>query len=254
MEHDPTDTPQVLHVSDAVWVRQAVDNMGWADLGGSAVVVDALEQRHLKDEVFAALDQTLGATPVRYVLNTHTHGDHTALNRPLAKRYGAQIVNARTADLGGDGRRFEGERGRTLLLPIPGCHTDEDCCVWVEPDAVLFVGDVFGWGLVGPNGALAPGQAEHILRTYERLIAFGAETVVPGHGPVCTTAELRRWAQYFRWLIEQAKAGVAAGESDKDIRRRLPPPDDMRSWWRFLDWKHDDTVAKTLQAARRGNL
>jgi len=163
----------VLHVSDGVWVRQAVDNIGWADLGGSAVVVDALEQRRLKGEVFAGLDQTLGETPMRYVLNTHTHGDHTALNRPLAKRYDAQIVNGRTVNPGENGRWFEGERGRALLLPTPGCHTDEDCCVWIEPDRVLFVGDVFGWGLAGPNGALAPGQAGHILRTYERLIASG---------------------------------------------------------------------------------
>lgn len=254
MGNDPTDSPQVLHVSDGVWARQAVDNMGWADLGGSAVIVDALEQRRLKDDVFAALDETLGDTPVRHVLNTHTHGDHTALNRALVKRYKADVVNARTGDLGEDGRWFEGQRGRALLLPTPGCHTDEDCCVWIEPDRVLFVGDVFGWGLVPPNGALAPGQAEHILRTYERLIDFGAETVVPGHGPVCSTAELQRWTDYFRWLIDEAKAGVAAGQSDSHIRRRVPPPDDMHSWWRFLDWKHDDAVDKTLHAAKRGAL
>ncbi|MHC4717078.1 MAG: hypothetical protein ACYS5V_08925, partial [Planctomycetota bacterium] len=83
---------------------------------------------------------------------------------------------------------------------------------------------------------------------------FGAETVVPGHGPVCTTAQLRRGVEYFQWLRSQAAEGVSAGKTEKEIIAEIAPPEDMRTWWRFLQWKHADSVPKVVQAVRRGRL
>ena len=95
---------------------------------------------------------------------------------------------------------------------------------------------------------------DRLLATYGRLIEFGAATVVPGHGPLCTTAELKRWLEYFTWLCRQVAGAVAAGETDSRIGKLLGPPADMRHWWRFVDWKHQDSLDKVLRAVRAGRL
>ena len=129
MTTDSAETPQIIKVADGFYVRQAVDNMAWIDMGDHAIVVDALEQRHLEGEVMDAIEQTFGGKPVRFVLNTHTHYDHVALNDAFHHRFGAEIINQQTCRIGPDGRWFDGKR-RLQMLATPGCHTSEDCCVW----------------------------------------------------------------------------------------------------------------------------
>jgi glyoxylase-like metal-dependent hydrolase (beta-lactamase superfamily II) len=254
MPGDVAETPTVVTVSDGLYVRQAVDNIAWIDLGGFAVVVDALEQPELEQEVFQAIRSTVGGVPVRFVLNTHGHYDHTALNDAFRREFGAQIVSQRAGGIPPEGRWFQGPRRKVHMFPLPGCHTDEDCCAWVEPDKALFVGDIFGWGLIPLSTDLNDKTAGLLRDTYARLIGLDAAVVIPGHGPVCTTAELRRWVEYFNWLIERVEQACRAGGSDAQIMERVRPPDDMKTWWRFLQWKHQDSLSKVLGAVRRGRL
>ncbi|HUT60747.1 MAG TPA: MBL fold metallo-hydrolase, partial [Phycisphaerae bacterium] len=252
MTKDPADTPKIIKVAEGFYVRQEVDNIAWMDLGGCAVVVDALEQANLEGEVFEAIASTLGETPVRYVLNTHTHYDHVALNQAFRRRYGSEIVNLATTKIPPEGRWFEGPRRRAQMIPMPGCHTAEDCIVWVPSDKALFVGDIFGWGVINLTAPLTDKTAGLVLETHQKLIDFEAAVVIPGHGPLATTADLKRWVKYFRWLIDEARRAVADGASDAEIARRLAPPEDMAGWWRFVEWKHADSVSKVLAAVRRG--
>ena len=252
MATDPAETAKIVTVADGFYVRQAIDNTAWIDMGDYAIVVDALEQPELEEEVFAAIASTLGDKTVRYVLNTHTHYDHVALNAAFQRRMGAEIINQQTTPIGSEGRWFEGSRRRALMLGMPGCHTDEDCVVWLADDKVLFTGDIFGWGLIPLCVNLRAESAKLLLDTYNRLIEFEADVVVPGHGPVCTTAELRRWVEYFQWLGQQVRQACDAGKSDRWIKRQIAAPEDMRTWWRLLEWKHEDSLNKVIKAVRRG--
>ncbi len=258
MEHtvsvDQADVPKLIQVGEAFTIRQAVDNMAWIDLGEYAVVVDALEQGELEQEVLGAIAQTLPGRGVRYVLNTHTHYDHVALNAALVRRHGAEVVNNAAGAIPPEGRWFQGPRRRLLMLPLPSCHTEDDCVVWAPEDRVLLVGDIFGWGLIPLTGELRTETAALLVETYDRLIAFDAAVVVPGHGPLCSTAELKRWVEYLDWLIRGVRRACEGGLSDKAIRRQVAPPEDMAGWWRFLAWKHEDSLTKVLRAVRRGRL
>jgi len=253
MTKDPAETPQIIKVSEGFYVRQAVDNIAWIDMGDHAIVVDALEEAQLEREVFDAIESTLGDKRVKYVLNTHTHYDHTALNAAFQKHFGAEIVNQRTRPLPDEGRWFEGVR-KVHFFPTPHCHTSEDACLWSPDDSALFVGDIFGWGLIPLSSGLNDRTAKLLEDTYGRLIEFDAGTVVPGHGPICTSGELTRWVEYFRWLRERVSQGIAEGKSDGQIASETAPPDDMIGWWRFVQWKHEDSLSKVIRAVRSGSL
>jgi glyoxylase-like metal-dependent hydrolase (beta-lactamase superfamily II) len=254
MAGDPTDTPVVITASEGFFVRQAIDNMGWCDMGDYILVVDALEDAPLENEVITAIADSVGDKPVGYVLNTHTHYDHISLNGAFVKRFGAEIINQRTTTIDQDGRVFQAPGRKVCMIPMPGCHTKEDCVIWAPDDGVLFVGDIFGWGLI-PSGGLLDSELRQRLRdTYARLIAFNARMVVPGHGPVCGMGELVRWVEYFDWLLETVAELAESGKSDRKITSIVTPPADMQSWWRFEAWKHADALSKVLASARRGVL
>lgn len=252
---DASDQADLRRLGDAVVIRQAVDNMGWINLGPEGIlVVDALEQPELEDDILQDLAATMPGQPVTYVLNTHCHDDHTALNPMFAQRFGAAIVNRRTAHIPAAGRWFEGKLRSVVMLPLPDCHTPADCVIWVPADRVLFVGDIFGWGLIPWQGNLKPEKQEHMVDAFERLIGFDAKWIVPGHGPLCSNAELRRWLDYFHWMRSRVKELLQDGRDSAEIRGILQPPGDMAHWWRFRAWKHDDTLKKVLKAGERGWL
>lgn len=243
----------LVNPAPGLWVRQAIDNMGWIDLGGELVVVDTLEQAELEGEVFRLIEESSKGLPVTTVVNTHSHIDHIALNKAFRRRHGANIVSFRTGDVPPGGHLvLDGSIRKVEVHHMPGCHTAEDCVVWVADGRVLFTGDLFGWGLVPYNGNLRPGQATLIRATYERLIAFAPDKVVPGHGPVCTGRELSRWLEYFDWLCMRLKDLYEHRMTLEDALREVQPPPDMLDWWRFVAWKHGDSVKKVFKAVKKG--
>ncbi len=268
------DTPKVIQLSSGIWVRQEIDNIAWINLGSFAVVIDALEHVEKADEVFAAIERDLGQTPIKYLINTHTHYDHVALNDAFVDRYGCEIINAETTNIpakgkwledgeivntettkiGPEGKWLEDGERRVLIQPAPGCHTDQDVIIWCEPERVLFVGDIFGWGLIPLIAQLRPANTQHLVETYQRLIHFDAKVVVPGHGPMATTADLARWLEYFDWLVAKIAMAVAAGADDTQIIAEIPPPADMLNWWRFVARKHADCIVRIAKSIRRGWL
>jgi glyoxylase-like metal-dependent hydrolase (beta-lactamase superfamily II) len=247
-------TPELKTIANRVWVRQAVDNISWFDLGDGAAIVDTGEaQPGLAEDVEQMLEQTLEKTPLTWLLNTHTHYDHTGLNDHLKQKHDVEIINGRDNRVtDGGGLTLGGSLRTARMFSAGGVHTPEDSCIHLPDDDILFVGDLFGWGLVPVNGELTAAKADRIVNIYDDLIALQARIVVPGHGPHCSTAQLERWLEYFRWLSKGVVTGIEQGLTDEEIARQLPPPEDMTDWWRFLDWKHENSVGKVLDLARNG--
>lgn len=250
-----TDRPKILCPAPGCFVRQEVDNIGWVELGDQVLVVDALERPELEREVLAAIESTTAGKPVRVVVNTHSHHDHVALNEVFRRRFGAQVVSSQTHVIPAEGLVWTGGGRRVEVRSASGCHTEEDLVVWLPAERVLFVGDIFGWGLIPWDRVLDRERLAGIIATYNRLAALEPDTVVPGHGPLCTAAELRRWVKYVTDLVEEVRrlCHEKGGAGPVDTSS-LEPPEDMRGWWRFLKWKHADSVAKVVHAVTRGRL
>jgi len=255
MDAASADRPKLLCPAPGCFVRQEVDNMGWIDMGSSLLVIDALERPELDKEVLAALESTAPGKPVQAVINTHMHHDHVALNEAFRRRFGAQIVNAETHVVPAEGLAWTAGDRRVEVHAAGECHTSEDLFVWLPAERLLFVGDIFGWGLIPWDHVLDRARLDLIVATYRRLADLEPATVVPGHGPLCTAAELRRWVTYITALLEEIRQLCHEDAVGRLVdTASLAPPEDMQQWWRFVKWKHADSVSKLVHAVTHGRL
>jgi cyclase len=255
MDAAAVDRPKLLCPVPGCFVRQEVDNISWVDMGPYLLVIDALERPELTREVLAAIEHTAPGKPIRAVINTHTHHDHVALNEVFRRRFGAQIVNAETHVIPPAGLTWTEGARRLEVHAAPGCHTDEDLFVWLPAERLLFVGDIFGWGLIPWDHCLDRTRFSLIVSTYCRLAELEPAVVVPGHGPLCTAAELRRWVEYITALLDEVRRLCHEDSAGRLVDTgSLAPPDNMRHWWRFAKWKHADSVSKLVHAVTHGRL
>ena len=97
-----------------------------------------------------------------------------------------------------------------------------------------------------------PIEGEAIAQILGQDAARGGESLAVGRGE--RLDRLQRFVENYHRLKEQIADACAEGRSDEAILDGIEPPEEMRSRWRFVEWKHRDTVRKLLTAARRGSL
>lgn len=226
--------PVLKKLSDSIYLRNAVDNLGWVDIGNQVVVIDALEDADLGEEVLDLITRTTDS-PILTLINTHRHSDHMALNSFFEEK-GAEVISFH--DLKGSEQVIQGANGLSLrLIPLSKTHSNKDILVFIPEESILFCGDIFGWGLVPWEGRLRQEIYENICKTYELMIRLNPKIVVPGHGPTCTVDELKVWLRYFKQL-------VTIQRENPEKLSETPPPQDMVHWWRFVEWKHQFSLDK----------
>ena len=96
-------------------------------------------------------------------------------------------------------------------------HTTNDSVVWLPERSVLFCGDLlFNQGTPFVLMGSVAGAID-VLETVVR--PFGAETIVPGHGPVAGPELIDRVVDYLRFVLATAKRGIEAGVSPLEAAR-----------------------------------
>ena len=200
------------------------------------LLVDAQSARRapLADSVLA----TLGAPPVRWIVNTHYHGDHVEGN-PLWHARGAGIIGQEQLAVQmakdtlitswGEWHRtpadpasfptrtfrdtlsitFDGQPIR--LVHIPSAHTDGDAIVWLPDANLMHIGDLFEHDAPPFIDWWAGGRIEGMLAGVDWGLAQsdGVTRIVPGHGPVGTRAQLLE----YRQMLLGVSAAVASRHS-----------------------------------------
>ena len=156
-------------------------------------------------------------------------------------------------------REFEGELsldvgGRKLrLLEVGPAHTPGDLLVHVPDARVVYTGDIL---FVGSTPVMWAGPVINWINAIDRLIDLGADTYVPGHGPVCGRDEAEAVKRYWVWLEAAARhrfnLGMSAWEAARDIA--LAPEFAGYEW---SDWWAPERIVvnvHTLARERRGEL
>jgi cyclase len=237
-------TLRVLRVADDVFVL----NNEIAPGNATAVVTDA--GVILIDDKFAVDHDTILATlktvttqPIRYVVNTHHHVDHTggnarllALNIPII----ASQQALRNMSGAPDGMFVDANPGlptiaireqatirlgRTVaeLHYFGRGHTNGDLVVHLPARRVLVTGDLFTFGPATPEliDYAGGGSAKEWTTTLDEALKLDFDTVVPGHGVVATRADLRAFRDSTVRLSTRVREMVAQKKSRDDIAAML---------------------------------
>jgi cyclase len=212
-----------------------------AVVGPDGIVIVDDQYAPLADKIRAAL-KTVTDQPVRFVINTHHHEDHAGGNPAFAKD--ATIVahdNVRKRLQSGGvvevaGRRQEQKAHPPEALPIvtfghdltlhlngeeiralhaPHGHTDGDAIVFFPRSNVVHTGDLFitlGFPFVDLSGG---GSSAGLITGLEAAIrVLPADVkVIPGHGPVSTLDDVRRFVAMVKGARAAVEQGVKAGKT-----------------------------------------
>ena len=215
-----------------------ISNAGFVITPAGVVVIDALGSPALAQRLLGEV-RKLTPLPVTHVIVTHYHADHIyglqALKaqgaRIYAHRAAREYLQSETAQLRLQASRSElapwinadtrlveadewldGDRTLTVggvrfdIRAVGPSHTPEDLVVYLPAEKVLFAGD-----LVFRSRIPYVGQADsrHWIAALERLLAFDARVIVPGHGPLSREARAdmqltRDYLVYLRNSMGQA--------------------------------------------------
>ena len=211
----------------------------------------------LHDKIKAAVE-AISTKPIKYLINTHFHGDHTGGNEAFAKD-GATIVsqvNVKNRLAAGTSNGLTGAKtppappaalpsdtytnfskirleGRVAdLRHIANAHTDGDTYVWFKTANVLSTGDTFTNGRY-PNIDFANGGniKGMIAATDAYLKLVNARTkIVPGHGPLADRAALLEYRTMLISAHDRMAKLVKEGKSEDDVVMAKPFADFDAKW------------------------
>ena len=220
------------------------------------IMVDS-EYAPLHDKIKAAIS-TVSNQPIKYLINTHFHGDHTGGNAPFAKD-GVTVVaeiNVKNRLAAGTTNGLTGAKtppappdalpsktytktlqirllGRVAdLRHIDNAHTDGDTYVWFKTANVLSTGDTFTNGRY-PNIDFANGGniKGMIAATDVYLKLTNAKTrIVPGHGPLADKAALTEYRTMLVTARDRMAKLVKEGKSEDDVVAAKPFADLDAKW------------------------
>ncbi|MCI0801904.1 MAG: MBL fold metallo-hydrolase, partial [Chloroflexi bacterium] len=207
--------------------------------------------------------------PMKTLVNTHHHGDHTHGNYlvPEAAIIGHELCRQTVIDTGlqalhplfpnvewGDlelappfitfndrMELFTGESGdlRIELIFMGPAHTTNDIVAWLPERKLLFAGDlIFNEG----TPFVAMGSVSGSLQALKRLRELGAETIIPGHGPVCGPEVMDDIEAYLTFIQETAREAFEAGLTPLDAARQA----DLD---RFAGWHDSERIVGNLHRA-----
>jgi cyclase len=197
---------------DIVTVRDDVFVLQNEFVPGNATALVTDEGVILVDNKFAVdyqniveLLRTVTDQPVRYVINTHHHGDHSGSNASFQEA-NAQIIASEPArrnmvyldQPGQPALTFTNQARLALggksveLYHFGRAHTNGDVFVYFPEHRILATGDTFTYGAATPQlvDYQGGGSAKEWTATLDRALRLNFDTVIPGHGDVTTREEL----------------------------------------------------------------
>jgi glyoxylase-like metal-dependent hydrolase (beta-lactamase superfamily II) len=244
-------------LGETTYMMEGVGGNLGLSIGEDAVFVIDDQYAPLSDKITAAIAK-LTPKPVRFVLNTHWHWDHTGGNENFANK-GAILVaheNVRnrmsteqfneflktttapspkgalpvvtfagsvTFHLNGDEMR---------VFHVPRAHTDGDAIVQFVKSDVIHTGDVYWSGQFPFVDTSSGGTIEGTIAACDRVLAIAKDStrIIPGHGPLSNKAELKAYRDMLATVAERIGKLLAEGKKVEEIEAAKPLADLEAKW------------------------
>jgi cyclase len=270
--------PQVKKLADGVYVhtgRGFESNAGIILTQEGVIVIDTGQNPYESRNIWATV-KNLTSMPVRLVIDTEPHADHTtghymfsppaivvaAAGAGESMRGAERNAPDRIQRLAATSPEFkaalEGYRfiapnieyhdrmtvnlgGKTLeLIYLKGVHSEADTAVWLPNERVLFSASAF---VVNQVNILRPFVTiPDILAAGKMMKALNPEHVVPGHGTPGTVKIFEDGEQYYALLMDRVGKLMKEGKSLDDIKKEVKMPE-------YAGWGSQERFPTNVEAA-----
>jgi len=246
-------------IADGVWFLIGDSSKGYSnttiiEMDSYLIVVDANYPARAKE--LLTISKSLSSKPVRYVFDTHAHGDHSYGNSVLtaagattmafrgvvtemdrweparwqtamAKREdvretGEVDVQRPQKVIDSDSLVLKDETREVRFLFLGWGHTPGDGYVWLPKERVLCTGDA---AVNGPRNKLLDANIANWPDVLDKALALKPLHVLPGHGAAGGAEILSGQQKFLRDLYREVKAQTDAGKTPAAMHIKLPDSD-----------------------------
>ena len=269
---------KVSKVAGNVYMLEGAGGNIGASVGDDGIVVVDDQYAPLAERIQAAL-KGITEKPVRFIINTHYHGDHTGGNAYFQKQapiIAHDNVRKRMESGGGAGNggsvHFDHKPDAREALPIitfdhdvtvhlngediralyfPAGHTDGDSIIFFPKSNVVHMGDDFvtyGFPFIDVE---AGGSINGMVDGVEKVIAqVPADVkVIPGHGPVSNLDDVRAYVKMLKETRDVVQKAITEGTTLEQMKQaKLLDP-----WKKYSgDFIKEDAFLETLYNSLTG--
>src|SRR5689334_19329371 len=246
---------KVTKVAGSVYMLEGAGGNIGVSVGDDGILIVDDQFAPLADKIRASL-KTLGQGKLRFILNTHWHGDHTGGNvafgpeapiiahdnvrkrlsteqkseffkstTPASPKEALPVITFDTAL----SVHFNGEDIRAIHFPHG--HTDGDSVIFFTGSNVVHLGDDFFAGMFPFVDLESGGSVEGLTTNVGELVnKIPADAkLIPGHGPLSTLDDLKSYYRMLQQTTEIVKQKIAAGKTLDQIKSE-GLPDEWKPW------------------------
>ena len=244
-------------VAEGVYMlKGAGGNIGLSVGADAAFLIDD-EYAPLTPKIKAAV-AALTDKPIRFVLNTHWHGDHTGGNKDMGEA-GALIVahenvrrrmsteqfiaafnmrepaappKALPVVTFTDAVTFHLNGDEIHAFHVPPAHTDGDAVVHFRKANVIHAGDLFFNGMYPFIDLDTGGSVSGMIGGADRMLAIAGDQtrIIPGHGPLGNKADLRAFRDMLATTHDRVAALAKAGKTLEQVTAAAPTAEFDAKW------------------------
>lgn len=258
---DPFST-EIRKVKDGLYVIPGYDG---AVTGGNVAVRVTSEGAIIVDDrlppssaEIAGKVKSVTPQPIKYVLSTHGHGDHTGGHPEFIKV--AEIIahrnnraNMLRSKLPAPPRVVFSDQASVFLggaeaqaIHFGRGHTNGDAVIYFPDLRTIHTGDLVVWGKRTDGSTLTPfvdrasgGSLVEWISTLDGVLKLDFDTAIPGHGPVLTKENIRSFRQNLVVLRQRMTEVIKAGAKKEELAKRLKtddlgwpfPPERLNELW-----------------------
>jgi len=246
---------RATQVAANVWMLEGEGGNIGVSVGDDGVLLIDDQYAPLTEKIVAAV-RKITDKPIRFLVNTHWHGDHTGGNENLGKA-GVLIVahdNVRTrlmtdqATLLGktpaspkvalplitfnDSVTYHINGDTVVVYKVPASHTDSDAFIRFKNANVVHTGDVFAAYRYPYVDTINGGSMAGIVKALDDLIPTLDDNtkVIPGHGGVSGKKDVIAYRDMIATVSARVQALVKQGKTLEEIKAARPTADFDERW------------------------